>query len=131
MWREFKAFLIKQNVIALAVAFVVGVATNDLVKAVVDDFIMPIVTAALPDGAEWREWKFPNFGPVRFTVGHFLSVLLNFTIVVFVAWQITRNIIRPAPDAKPSTRPCPYCKQSIDAAATRCAYCTSQLTAAG
>ena len=130
MWREFKAFLIKQNVIALAVAFIIGVATSDLVKAVVDDFIMPIVSAVLPAGG-WQTWTFPSTGPVRFTIGHFLSVLVNFTIIVLVVWQITRRIIRPAPDEKPATRPCPYCKQAIDAAATRCAYCTSQLTAVG
>ena len=131
MWREFKAFLIKQNVIALAVAFIVGVATNDLVKAVVDDFIMPLVNAVLPAGG-WEQWRVPSVGPVQFLIGHFLSVVLNFTIVVFVAWQITRKILRPASDAKPpATRPCPYCKQAIDATATRCSFCTSQLSAVG
>ena len=129
MLREFKAFLIKQNVIALAVAFVAGAVTNDLVKAIVDDFIMPIVGAVAPTDS-WELWTFPTSGPVQFLVGHFLSVLLNFTIVLFVVWQITRKILRPAPDAKPATRPCPYCKQAIDAAATRCAYCTSQISAA-
>jgi large conductance mechanosensitive channel len=128
MWREFKAFLVKQNVIALAIAVVIGAATAELVQALVNAFIMPLVGAVLPAG-DWLNWRVPRSGPVQFHVGVFLSALLNFVIVLFVAWQIARAVIRPTPDAKPATRPCPYCKQSIDAAATRCSFCTSQLTA--
>jgi large conductance mechanosensitive channel len=129
MWRDFKAFLLKNNIISLAVAFVVGAATNELVQAFVADFIMPIIGRVTPGGA-WREWAIEG-GGVRLLVGHFLGALLSFMIVAFVAWQIARALIKPPPpDEKPATRPCPYCKQRIDAQATRCAYCTSQLTAA-
>jgi large conductance mechanosensitive channel len=128
MWQEFKAFLVKNNIIALAVAFVVGAATNELVQAFVADFIMPIIGRVTPGGT-WREWG-PTVGGVQFLVGHFLGALLSFVIVALVAWQIARALIKPPPaDAKPATRPCPYCKQSIDALATRCSYCTSQLAA--
>ena len=54
MLKEFKEFLLKQNIIALAIAVVVGTALNTLVKALVDDFIMPIVTAGLP-GGDWQK----------------------------------------------------------------------------
>ena len=129
MWRDFKAFLVKNNIIALAVAFVVGAATNELVQAFVADFIMPIVGRVTPGGA-WREMAF-EIGGVRFLIGHFLGALLGFIIVALVAWQIARALIKPPPpDEKPATKPCPFCKQSIDAAASRCAYCTSQLTPA-
>ena len=128
MWRDFKAFLLKQNVIALAIAVVVGAALNQLVTAVVDDFIMPVVGAALPAGA-WREWT-ANVGSVAFRLGHFLSVLLNFLIVGLVAWRISRIFIKPEPpSAKPATKNCPYCRMDIDAQASRCAHCTSQLAA--
>ena len=53
MWREFKAFLLKENVLALAIAVVVGAALNKLVTAVVDDIIMPMVAAAFPDPSTW------------------------------------------------------------------------------
>lgn len=122
---DFKAFLIKQNVFALAIAVVVGAALNAVVQGIVDDFIMPIVAVAVPDGA-WREWVTP--GPIAFRVGHFLSVLLNFLIVGFVAWRLTKVLLEPAPGAEaPTTRNCQYCRMAIDAAATRCAHCTSQL----
>jgi large conductance mechanosensitive channel len=124
-FEEFKAFLIKQNVLALAIAVVVGAALNSVVQGLVDDFIMPLVGVAMPAGA-WREYTTP--GPVAFKVGHFLSVLLNFLIVGFVAWRITKFFIKPEPAAAaPSTKTCQYCRMSIDAAATRCSHCTSQL----
>ena len=129
MWRDFKAFLLKNNIISLAVAFVVGAATNELVQAFVADFIMPIVGRVAPGGA-WREWG-PTVGGMQFLVGHFLGALISFIIVAFVAWQIARALIKPEPPGeKAATRPCPFCRQSIDALATRCAFCTSQLTAA-
>ena len=122
---EFKAWLLKQNVLALAIAVVVGGALGKLVTAVVDDFIMPIVAVLLPDG-EWRQWETP--GPVAFKVGDFLSNVINFVIVGFVAWRIAKAFIKPEePAAAPATKQCPHCRMTIDAAATRCAHCTSQL----
>jgi len=123
MWREFKAFLVKENVLALAIAVVVGGALNKLVTAVVDDFIMPIVAAATPDPKLWQSAVTP--GPIPFKIGDFGSALLNFVIIGFVAWRISKAFIRPS--AAPATKPCPFCKMTIDIAATRCAHCTSQL----
>ena len=125
MWREFKAFLVKENVLALAIAVVVGAALNQLVTAVVDDFIMPVVAVAQPEG-NWQEWQTP--GPIAFKLGHFLSALLHFLIVGFVAWRISKAFIKPAPVGEvPATKPCPYCRMAVDSAATRCAHCTSEL----
>ena len=129
MLRDFKAFLLKNNIIALALAVVVGAATNELVQAFVADFIMPIIGRVTPGGA-WREMAWEVAG-MRFLIGHFLGALLSFFIVAMVAWQIARVLIKPAPpDEKPATKVCPHCRQNIDALASRCAYCTSQLTAA-
>lgn len=129
MLRDFKAFLIKQNVLALALAVVIGAATNELIQALVADFIMPIIAAVTP-GDDWRTATL-GIGPVRFLVGHFLGALLSFVIVAFVAWRISAALIKPpVEEKKPATRACPFCRQVIDAAATRCAYCTSQLTVA-
>jgi len=126
MWKEFKAFLVKENVLALAIAVVVGGALNKLVTALVDDFIMPIVAVATPDPKTWQSQVLP--GPIPFKVGDFAAALVNFLIVGFVAWRISKAFIRPAPaSAAPATKNCPFCKMSIDAAASRCAHCTSQL----
>ena len=125
-WNEFKAFLIKQNALALAIAVVIGAALNKVVTAIVDDFIMPIVGAATP-GGEWQKATL-DVGPVKFGIGDFLSAVLNFLIIGLVAWRITKLFIKPEPEAaKPATKDCPYCRMTIDAAATRCAHCTSQL----
>jgi large conductance mechanosensitive channel len=126
MLKEFKEFLLKQNVVALAIAVVVGTALNTLIKAVVDDFIMPLITFMLPNGA-WRTATW-SVGPVKFGIGDFLAAALNFVIVGLVAWRISKIFIKPASEMP--KRNCPYCTESIDARATRCSHCTSQLAAA-
>jgi len=129
MWREFKAFLLKQNVLALAIAVVVGTATNSVVQGIVNDFIMPIVTAVTPS-ENWQKATL-DFGRVRLAVGHFASVALNFVLISFIAWQLTKFFIKPQAAPAQATRQCPYCKMQIDVRATRCAYCTSELVEVG
>ncbi len=124
---EFKSFLVKQNVIALAIAVVIGAALGTLVTSLVDNFIMPIVGAAIGGGGEWKEAVW-TVGPVKFGVGNFLAALLNFIIIGFVAWRISKIFVKSEPD-KPM-KICPHCRTSIDAQASRCAQCTSQLSAA-
>ncbi len=128
MWQEFKGFLIKQNAIGLAVAVVIGVALNDVVKAIVSDAIMPIVAVAQPSG-EWATyvlhlWKF------NFAVGHLVNAVINFFIIGFVAWRISKIFVKEPPKGPPTTKVCQFCKSTIDIAATRCPHCTSQLSAA-
>jgi len=126
MLKEFKDFLLKQNVVALAIAVVVGTALNTLVKAVVDDFIMPIIVALGP-GGDWQTATW-SVGRVKFGVGEFFAAVINFLIIGFVAWRISKIFIKPAPEAP--KKDCPYCRMSIDAAASRCPHCTSQLSPA-
>jgi large conductance mechanosensitive channel len=125
MLKEFRDFLLKQNVIALALAVVVGVALNTLVKAVVDDFIMPIIVAAGPAAGDWQKATW-SVGSIKFGVGDFLAALINFLIISFVAWRISKIFIKP--EVETPKRDCPYCRMSISQAATRCPYCTTQLT---
>ena len=120
-FKEFRDFLLKQNVVALAIAVVIGVALNTLVKAFVDDFIMPIILYGMP-GGEWQKATW-SIGPVKLGVGDFLAAAINFIVVAFVAWRISKIFIKP-PGA---TKNCPFCKMSMDPGATRCPYCTSQL----
>ena len=128
VWDEFRAFLLKQNVVALAIAVVIGAALNAVVQALVDDIIMPIVGVALPAGA-WQTYKL-QAGPFAFGVGHLAAAIINFLIVGLVAWRIAKAFIRPEPAAAaPATKTCQFCRMTIDAAATRCPHCTSQLAA--
>lgn len=122
MLRDFRNFLVKENFVALAIAVVLGAAIGKVVQAVVDDFIMPLVAAATPSG-DWHKATL-DLGPVKFGVGDFASVFLNFLIVGFVVWRIAKFFEKPAP---PPARQCQYCRMELDAAATRCPHCTSQL----
>ena len=124
MWSDFKAFMLKQNVVALAIAVVIGAALTKLVTAFVDDFIMPIVAVLMPEGA-WRETVW-SVGPVDFLVGDFLSAVINFVIIGFVAWRIAKMFIKPDPES-PATKTCTFCRMGIDNEATRCPHCTSEL----
>ena len=126
MWREFRAFLVRQNVIALAIAFIVGAATTQLVQALVQDFIMPVVEAMIPFD-RWEQAVL-TVGAVTFRVGHFFGALLNFVIILFVAWRLMLLLMRQ-PEERPGST-CPFCRQPVDPAATRCAHCTSPLAAA-
>jgi large conductance mechanosensitive channel len=123
MLKEFKDFLLKQNIVALAIAVVVGTALNTLVKALVDDFIMPIIVAIGP-GGEWQKATW-SVGSVKFGIGDFMAAMINFLIIGLVAWRISKIFIKPAAEAP--RKNCGFCKMSIDAAAIRCPYCTSQL----
>jgi large conductance mechanosensitive channel len=126
MWREFKQFLVKENVLALAIAVVLGAAIGKLVTALVNDFIMPIVAVVMPAG-DWRAATL-DIGPVRFLIGDFIGALIDFIVIAFVVWRISKAFMRPTPAAeKPATRECPYCRSAIDARATRCAHCTATL----
>lgn len=125
MIKEFKEFLLKQNVVALAIAVVVGTALNTLVKALVDDFIMPIIVVIGP-GGDWQTATW-NVGPVKFGLGDFIAAAINFIIIGFVAWRISKIFIKP--EAEAPKRICLYCRMTVDPAATRCPYCTSQLAA--
>lgn len=126
MFKEFKDFLLKQNVVALAIAVVVGTALNALVKALVDDFIMPIIVAMGP-GGEWQKATW-SVGPVKFGIGDFVAAVINFIIIGLVAWRISKIFIKP--EAVAPAKNCPYCRMSMDPAATRCPHCTSQLAQA-
>ena len=126
MLREFKAFILKENVLALAIAVVLGAAFGKVVTAVVDDFVMPIVGALTPSGS-WQKATF-DVGAVKFGIGDFVSVLINFIIIGFVVWRISKMFIRPEPTPPgPLTKPCPFCRMTIDPEASRCPHCTSEL----
>lgn len=126
MLSDFREFLLKQNIVALAIAVVVGTALGKLVTAFVDDVIMPIVAVVVPGGA-WRTavWE---VGAVKFAVGDLASATLNFLLIGLVAWRIAKIFVKPETPAAMKT--CQYCRTDIAAGATRCPSCTSQLQAA-
>jgi large conductance mechanosensitive channel len=130
MWNEFKAFAFKGSLIDLAIAFVLGTAFAIVVQSLVADIIMPIVGAVVSDKS-FADLSF-ELGGANVTYGNFLTALLYFLIVAWVLFLIIRAINhmkKPEVEVLPNTKECPFCLTAIPEAATRCAACTSQLTA--
>jgi len=97
MFDEFREFLLKHGVIALAVAVVIGGAVQKLVGAVVADLIMPIVGAFTPTG-NWRTATL-SVGAVKFGLGNFLGAVLDFLVISFVVFVIVKALVRQKPPA--------------------------------
>jgi len=92
---EFKAFLLKHGVIALAVAVVIGGAVQKLVAAIVADLIMPIIGALTP-GGNWRTATM-SIGPIKLGLGDFLGAVLDFLIIAIVVFLIVKTLVRDQP----------------------------------
>jgi len=90
--KEFLEFLKEYKVVGLAIAFIMGVASTALIKSLVDNVIMPIITPFIPGGA-WKD-AFFNLGPIVIKWGAFLGELINFIIIAFVVFIIAKAILR-------------------------------------
>lgn len=121
--KEFREFLVKTNMLSLALGVVIGTAAGKVVSAIVERLIMPFVNLLTPKDLPWREWA-PGFGEVKFGVGVVLAQLLDFVIVAGVVFAVTKAFIRSAPPAP--TKACPACREAIHPEATRCKFCTSE-----
>lgn len=89
---EFKEFLKEYKVVGLAIAFVMGIAATTMVKSLVDDVIMPILTPFIP-GGEWQTAVW-NLGPIVIKWGSFLGALINFVIIAWVVFIVAKLILR-------------------------------------
>lgn len=92
MLKEFILFLKEYKVVALAVGFIIASASTALVKSVVDNILMPIITPFIPGGA-WKTATL-SIGPIVIGWGAFLGELLNFTIIAFVVFIIAKKIMK-------------------------------------
>jgi large conductance mechanosensitive channel len=99
MWTEFKAFLIKDNVIGLAIAVILGVALNNVVGSIVNDVVMPVVNiATAATGSSWRDWAIPlgsGEEAPKILIGSLLGNLINFLVIGFICWRIAKAFVKP------------------------------------
>ncbi len=135
---EFKAFILRGNVIDLAVGVIIGGAFQAIVNSLVNDIIMPLVGMITGNiDFSQRVWKIGE-GEFAATVtwGNFVTAVLNFlimAIVIFTFIKIINTIIEKAsrkkeePAAAPTTKVCPYCCSEIDIKAVKCPHCTSDV----
>lgn len=146
MFKEFKEFVMKGNVIDMAVGIIIGAAFGTIIKSLVDDVLMPPIGLLLGnvDFANLlvviKEGKVAGpyatlaaakaAGAVTVNIGVFINTIIGFLIVAFSVFLVIKNINRlkkepPPPD--PTTKDCPLCCTAIPVKATRCPHCTSEL----
>ena len=134
MLNEFKKFILRGNVVDLAVAVVVGAAFNSVVQGIVKDLITPLI-AAIGGKPDFSNLSFKLHGSV-FMYGDVLNLIISFIIIAAVVFFL---IVQPINKLKgmastsktpeePTDRKCPECLSTIPKAATRCAFCTARIT---
>jgi large conductance mechanosensitive channel len=148
MFKDFKEFIMRGNVIDMAVGIVIGAAFGIIIKSLVEDVIMP------PIGMLLGNVDFTNLflilkegttagpyaslvdakkaGAVTINYGAFINTVISFLIIAFTIFIVIRNINKlrrekEVPSPAPTTKECPYCLSAVPIKATRCAYCTSEL----
>jgi len=148
MFREFKEFAVKGNVMDMAVGIVIGAAFGSIVTSFVNDVIMPPVGLLLGNVdftnlfLVLKEGKIPapyanlaaakGAGAVTMNIGVFINTIISFLIVAFAVFLVVKNVNRlkrekEAPPAAPASKDCPFCLSVIPIKAVRCPHCTSEV----
>jgi large conductance mechanosensitive channel len=135
MLKGFKQFILRGNVVDLAVAVVIGLAFAAVVTAFVANVITPII-GSIFGNTDFSKLAIHLRGKNYITYGTFLNAIITFIAVaaaVYFLVVVPMNALaaRRAKQEEPTTRPCPFCTTEVALTATRCPACTSQLTAAG
>lgn len=143
---EFKEFIMRGNVLDLAVGVIIGGAFQKIITALVNDVIMPIITL-FTGGIDFTNWFIALDGNHYATLqdavdakaatlnyGVFLTEVINFIIMAFIIFMMVKVMNKLSRKGKavkeetaPTTKVCPYCKSEIDVEAVRCPHCTSRL----
>ncbi|HHY18048.1 MAG TPA: large conductance mechanosensitive channel protein MscL [Firmicutes bacterium] len=148
MWKEFKEFAAKGNVVDLAIGVIIGGAFGKIVTSLVNDLIMPLISQITGkvdftnmflalDGNHYPTLEEAKaVGAATLNYGNFITAIVDFLIIAFSLFLIVRQVNRvraitsPAVAAKPAvptTKICPFCQSEIPIKAVKCAYCTADL----
>ncbi|HKR11175.1 MAG TPA: large conductance mechanosensitive channel protein MscL [Pyrinomonadaceae bacterium] len=143
MFKEFKEFIARGNVVDLAVAVIIGAAFGKIITSLVEGVIMPPIglllgkadfsnlfidiSNASPPPVSLADAQLRGLAVIAY--GRFINDIINFLIIAFVIFLIVKavNRLRAAPPPPPNTKDCPYCITAIPLAAKRCPACTSEV----
>jgi len=142
MFKEFKEFAIRGNVLDLAIGVIIGLAFSAVVTSLVNDVIMPPI-GLLTGGLDFKDYflvlgdqQVASLADAKakgvpvLAYGQFINTVINFLIVSFAIFLLVKQVNRFWRPAAPATKDCPYCLSAIPLKATRCPHCTSDVKAA-
>ena len=132
MFKEFKEFAMRGNVVDLAVGIIIGGAFGTLVSSLVNDILMPPI-GLIMGGIDFKSFKLVLQSEPEVAVGYglFINAVINFLIVAFALFMVIRGMNKlqrakaEAPAPAPTTKECPQCMMTIPINAKRCGHCTS------
>ena len=141
MLKDFKEFIMRGNVLDMAVGIIIGIAFGAIVSSIVNDVIMPPIGILLGNvdfsnlfvnlsGGDFTSLaEAKKAGAAVIAYGAFINTIINFLLVAVVMFLLIRvfNRFRKKQEAAPTTKDCPYCFSSISLKAIRCPHCTSEL----
>lgn len=145
MWKEFKEFISRGNVMDLAVGVIIGGAFQAIITSLVNDVIMPVITM-ITGKADFSDLVV-NIGSAKLGIGNFISAVINFLIIALVIFFMVKSINTlnkksqeklaklatkkgkkaAEEEGEPTTKLCPHCLSEIPYKATKCSHCTSDL----
>ena len=129
---EFKTFIMKGNVLDLAVAVIIGAAFQNIVTSLTDNIISPIIGLFTKMNFDQLKLTIPNTA-IEIKYGAFITAVINFLIMAFVIFLLVKainkvmTIGKKKEEEKKTTKKCDFCKSEINIEATRCPHCTSEL----
>lgn len=138
---EFKEFIMRGNVMDMAVGVIVGGAFSNIINSLVNDVLMPVISLATGkvdftnlfialDGQSYPTLDAAKASTSVFAYGSFIQTVIQFLIIAFSIFMVVKSINmlrRPKPEAAPTTKECPYCKSEIHIDAVKCPHCASEL----
>ena len=139
--KEFKEFIMRGNVMDMAVGVIVGGAFSSIINSLVNDVLMPVISLATGkvdftnlfialDGQSYPTLDVDKASTSVFAYGSFIQTVIQFLIIAFSIFMVVKGINmlrRPKPEAAPTTKECPYCKSEIHIDAVKCPHCASEL----
>jgi large conductance mechanosensitive channel len=144
MFKEFKEFAMRGNVLDMAVGIIIGAAFGKIVTSFVADILMPPISLLMGNidiASKFIDLTGQNLqtleaakkvGAATLNYGIFINTIIDFLFVAFAVFMLVRQVNkmkRPQPAAAPTMKGCPFCASAIPLQATRCPHCTSQLAA--